>query len=288
MEWIKLSNLEYFDTEDPKTNRVYVGHEQDWYRHWFKRLAGCGPTTAANILLYNTLAGSLFGELVKPDIHTPEQCPPLQPYATFDELVKPDIPASGQCTTFQPYASPDKPVIDDSTFEALPVSQVNSSVEAFPVGQGNSGLEVFPVGQSESLQRMELMWRHVTPSKRGGVNSTEKFCKGIRSFSRSQGYDIVINALDIPADKELRPSPAAVTDFISEALAQNRAVAFLNLDNGSEKQLEKWHWVTIVGIAPEQMRLEILDNCEIFQLNLNSWLNTTTKGGGFVKFFFID
>ena len=192
--------MEYFSAIDPNTGRVHYGHDQDWYRHWFKRLAGCGPTTCANILLYNTQAGSLFSDAKK------------------------------LCSA--PFSGSEKIFTAPAELETV-----------------DPDIESFPVGISASLKRMELMWRHVTPSKRGGVNSTEKFCEGIRSYCRSLGHEVVIEAMNIPPIKDSRPTPAAAASFISESLHQNRALAFLNLDNGSEKQLEKWHWVTIVGIT---------------------------------------
>ena len=249
MEWIKLSLLECFKASDPKTGQVYYGHDQDWYKHWFKRLAGCGPTTGANILLYNTLVGSLFDNPEKRMSYPLKSTTPAKPKSL------------GIAAANSPAGSPsDGPISGD-----------------------------FPVVQDASLQRMEIMWQYVRPAKRGGVYSTEKFCEGIRNYCRSFGYGVVLESLDVPQVKSDRPSTAATVDFISISLRQNRAVAFLNLDNGSEKQLEKWHWVTIVGIyvKDNDVRLEILDNCTIFQLDLNSWLKTTVRGGGFVRFYFM-
>jgi hypothetical protein len=65
-------------------------------------------------------------------------------------------------------------------------------------------------------------------------------------------------------------------------------VAFLNLDNGLERQLDKWHWVTVTGLACDEAggeaRIDILDNCEQFGVNLGRWLSSAARGGGFVRF----
>lgn len=33
-------------------DNTYYGGDQDWYNKYFKRLAGCGPTTASTIIMY--------------------------------------------------------------------------------------------------------------------------------------------------------------------------------------------------------------------------------------------
>ena len=35
-----------------KIDNLYYGGNQDWYNSYFKRLAGCGPTTASTIIMY--------------------------------------------------------------------------------------------------------------------------------------------------------------------------------------------------------------------------------------------
>jgi hypothetical protein len=106
-----------------------------------------------------------------------------------------------------------------------------------------------------------------------------------------------VEALDVPRRRPARPSLGQVAAFVEQGLEADNPVAFLNLDNGSEKQLDKWHWVTITGIerggAPEasggqtgsgDVHIDILDNCSFIRVNLGRWLKSSKRGGGFVKF----
>jgi hypothetical protein len=134
---------------------------------------------------------------------------------------------------------------------------------------------------------MNRVWRHVTPGK-GGVNTTGKLVKGIESYAREAGLTPDIASLDVPEAMASRPRLDEAACFIEECLERGSPVAFLNLDNGTEKQLDKWHWVTIIGIEYEEpiseADIDVLDNCNIINLSLSRWLKTSTRGGGFVKF----
>jgi hypothetical protein len=72
------------------------------------------------------------------------------------------------------------------------------------------------------------------------------------------------------------------------ALRNDTPVAFLNLNNGAEKQLYSWHWVTIISLEYEEdgntAFADILDEGLIKKIDLAGWFRTTTLGGGFVSF----
>jgi hypothetical protein len=74
--------------------------------------------------------------------------------------------------------------------------------------------------------------------------------------------------------------------FLEEALSKDSPIAFLNLCNGIEKNLECWHWVTIISLEymenEEQTFVNILDDGQIKKIDLALWYNTTRKNGGFV------
>ena len=65
-------------------------------------------------------------------------------------------------------------------------------------------------------------------------------------------------------------------------------MAFLNLCNGEEKNLDRWHWVTIISLEyakdKNQVLANILDEGVIKKISLSLWYHTTTLGGGFVYF----
>ncbi|MDR2354918.1 MAG: hypothetical protein LBE16_01850 [Clostridiales Family XIII bacterium] len=201
---VALSNLEYFDLCDAESGKTVKGGDQDWYGSWWRRMAGCGPTTAANVILY---LHNARGERIR--------------------------------------------------------------------------------DKREFIRLMDRVWKHVTPG-RGGVNTTMKLRQGIAGYFGAEGLHLRTEALDISGDRDARPPLAQVAAFIRAGLERDLPVAFLNLHNGSELQLEKWHWVTITGITRAEdgdaVRLEILDNCSLLSVNLGRWLASTARGGGFVRF----
>jgi hypothetical protein len=200
-----LSNLEYFDLCDAHSGKTVKGGDQEWYASWWRRMSGCGPTTATNVVMYLTNA---------------------------------------------------------------------------------RGAERIREKQ-EFINLMDKMWKYVTPG-RGGVNSTLKLRQGMGAYSGFSNLNLRTEALDIPAEREIRPQTERVAEFIRVGLERDLPVAFLNLDNGLEPQLDKWHWVTVTGMEYEYeggaVKLDILDNCNMFGVNLGRWLLSTARGGGFVRF----
>lgn len=61
-----LLHLPYLNTVAPSGSDA-IGHDQEWYGLLWRRRAGCGPTTAANLLTYMHRAGLL----VLPDTADP-------------------------------------------------------------------------------------------------------------------------------------------------------------------------------------------------------------------------
>ncbi|MDR2132528.1 MAG: hypothetical protein LBP30_04190 [Clostridiales Family XIII bacterium] len=201
---VELSNLEYFDIADARGGETVKGGDQDWYGSWWRRMSGCGPTTATNVILYVTNA--------------------------------------------------------------------------------RAGAEIRE--KEEFVRLMNRVWKHVTPG-RGGINTTAKLRQGLAGYAGAEGLRLRTEALDIPDARADRPALACVAAFIRDGLARDLPVAFLNLHNGLELQLEKWHWVTITGLEYEEggaARVDILDNCSLLSVNLGRWLSSAARGGGFVRF----
>ena len=145
--------------------------------------------------------------------------------------------------------------------------------------------------QSDCLLIMNEMWEHVTP-KMKGVNTTNIFYNGLVSYSESNNKKLQYEAVDVPKKKDMRPSFKKVVDFISDSLKNDIPLAFLNLCNGEEKCLDKWHWVTLISMEHEEdlskAIIEILDEGMKKNIDLLLWYNTTTIGGGFVSFNIYD
>ena len=129
------------------------------------------------------------------------------------------------------------------------------------------------------LSLMEDVWSYVTP-RRMGVNSTTILSNGALSYAKDRNNELCARVLEVPLIKSSRPCFGEVSDFISTALDKDLPVAFLNLSNGSLKNLDRWHWVTIVGTEKGGVRM--YDQCESKLIDIRQWLDTTTFGGGLV------
>lgn len=141
--------------------------------------------------------------------------------------------------------------------------------------------------KANSVTMMDEMWKHVTPTMKG-VNTTNIFYNGLVSYANSKESKLIYDAIDVPKKKEIRPTFDKIIEFIKKSLENDTPIAFLNLCNGDEKCLDKWHWVTLVSLEYEEdlskACIEILDEGIKKNIDLLLWYNTTTLGGGFVSF----
>lgn len=134
---------------------------------------------------------------------------------------------------------------------------------------------------------MEEAWLSVTPGEKG-IPSTALFLKKMEQYAKLHGRSFHYSVLDIPTQRQERPSLRIVIEFIRQGLRVDIPIAFLNLDHGKEDNLESWHWVTIAGLTTsdngETAYISICDEGITKQINLKLWLETTVQGGGFVYF----
>ncbi len=182
----------------------FFGCDQDWFRSFWQRKAGCGSCTGANILNYLSRRSRL-----------------KLPHA----------------------------VLDRDSF----------------------------------IKLMEYSWQYLTPGVMG-LNSPFLMQKGLDEMLATLGYPGKSQVLEIPAQAENRPRIAEVEQFIRAGLHLDSPVAFLNLHNGGQTQLETWHWVTVVGLhgSGQTAELDIFDNGTRLRVRLLDWLKHTRRGGGFV------
>jgi len=150
----------------------------------------------------------------------------------------------------------------------------------------------FEIGKSYNNKKnclllMDDVWNYVTPTMKG-VNNTKIFYEGVLSYVKEKGLNVDYDVLNIPKDKSSRPEFSTLLNFIEISLQKDSPVAFLNLHNGEEKELDKYHWVTIISLEYEKdssrAYVEILDEGLIKKIDLLLWYNTTTLGGGFAYF----
>ena len=137
------------------------------------------------------------------------------------------------------------------------------------------------------LALMGQVWSYVTPTEEG-VDSTKRFAESLQVYFNAVGLRAEPAVCDIPEDRAARPTFAAVLDFLAAALGSDAPVAFLNLCNGEETNLEAWHWVTVIALETggdrENAYLTIIDGSQTKRIDMKLWYETTTLGGGFVWF----
>lgn len=201
-----ITQLDLYKVYDESDQQFYYGCDQEWYASKWKRLSGCGPTAASNLVLYQTQ----------------ERFRNTTPYGTDKVLCQ---------------------------------------------------------------NLMEEVWKYVTPQLRG-VSNTKMFYSGLMKYAAKVDLKIENHFQNITKNKNRRASLSTIIDFIDGALIQDVPVAFLNLHSGDEKELDPWHWVTLVSLEyPEDKStasVQILDAGKIMDINLALWLSTTKQGGGFV------
>ncbi|WP_298843346.1 hypothetical protein [Clostridium sp.] len=142
------------------------------------------------------------------------------------------------------------------------------------------------LSKSEALSMMEEVWLYVTPTNRG-IPTTKLLYDDVINYAKAKKLNIKLELMDIHENRLLCPEFHNLLLFLGNALSSDAPIAFLNLDNGEEKQLDSWHWVTIVSLKyvedESNAFIDILDEGIIKKIDLVKWLNTTTLGGGFVS-----
>ena len=109
--------------------------------------------------------------------------------------------------------------------------------------------------------------------------------RGLESYAREKGLELPIRELDVPALKSARPTVGQCAAFLRTALAADSPVAFLNLSHGLVKELDSWHWVTIVGLEQHGdglMQTTILDGGREYAVDFRLWFQSTRAGGGLI------
>ena len=135
------------------------------------------------------------------------------------------------------------------------------------------------MSQSAFAHFMCQVWDYVTPREHG-LHQPGMFQEGVAAFAAARGVTLAPQVLEIPAARTHRPPFDEVARFVRSSLARDCPVAFLNLSNGKVSQLDRWHWVTIIGM--DGPMVHILDSGREFPIDLSLWHETTKKRGGFV------
>ena len=134
---------------------------------------------------------------------------------------------------------------------------------------------------ADAVKIMEELWYYLLPTYYG-LNSVKLFYDGIKNYYSNK--EVTIDYINVNIKD--KPSLDEIINFISKELSEDRPIAFLNLCNGEEKNLDKWHWVVVVEIFKEngEYFLNIIDDKKIKKINLSLWYRTITNDGGFITF----
>ena len=143
------------------------------------------------------------------------------------------------------------------------------------------------IEREEAVVLMQQLWSLVTPGIMG-VHLVSQFTKGVGIFLPKLPFALTEQTLKIPKSKEKRPSLAQVVDFLVASFEADSPVAFLNLSKGSLANLDEWHWVTLVAVEQEgegePVYATLYDAALTWKIDLGLWLESTTRGGGFVSY----
>ena len=134
---------------------------------------------------------------------------------------------------------------------------------------------------ADAVKIMEELWYYLLPTYYG-LNSVKLFYDGIKNYYNNK--EVIIDYINV--DIKNKPSLDEIINFIGKELSKDRPIAFLNLCNGEEDNLDKWHWVLVVEIFEEngEYFLNIIDDKKIKKINLSLWYRTITNDGGFITF----
>ena len=131
------------------------------------------------------------------------------------------------------------------------------------------------------INLQDEMFTYVTPA-RGGVNTSVHFRTGMMNFASNHGVVTEFAVLEVPEAVAYRPSDEMTLEFIAGGLKVDAPIAFLNLHNGNQSKLERWHWVTIVSLDPDSRQVVFSDHGHLLEMDIVQWLQTTERGGAFL------
>ena len=109
-----------------------------------------------------------------------------------------------------------------------------------------------------------------------GVDTVSKYKDGYDKYLKTSNLELSKSKILILEDSSIDE----VEDYLVEAINSDYPVAFLNLNNGSENQIDSWHWTTIVSIEKEDsdIYVNVCDEGLLKKVNLSNWIKTSNNG----------
>ena len=147
--------------------------------------------------------------------------------------------------------------------------------------EGYDGVCDYDISDREEFtELMKAIYPYVKPGLVGIMPAD--FIKGAVEYTKDKGVELTSEMLTVPATQSKRPTVETMGRWIAGAIEEDSPVAFLNLSSGRVKNLDGYHWVTIVAIDREKGMIKIVDNGRLLEVNLAKWLKKSTVGGAFV------
>jgi hypothetical protein len=131
------------------------------------------------------------------------------------------------------------------------------------------------------LEFMKKSYAHLYPRVMGLM--ADNFMLGAEAFAASLGVPMRAERLKAPISRSCRPSAGEAAAYIAESLRRDVPVAHLILSSGATPELDAWHWVTIIALDEDTMKIDVIDNGQLLRADLARWLDTSIMGGSFVR-----
>ncbi|BAL01600.1 hypothetical protein OBV_44010 [Oscillibacter valericigenes Sjm18-20] len=138
----------------------------------------------------------------------------------------------------------------------------------------------------EFLRHMEKIFPFVAPGPMG-LNRVELFSEGVVAFAASRNILLIPHVFAVSGNRNPdRPPVSALMEFVRAGLAADCPLGFLNLSRGREKNLQDWHWISIISadFETDQLTARASDEGVLREFDLRLWYLSTRMNGGLAYF----
>jgi len=138
--------------------------------------------------------------------------------------------------------------------------------------------------KKECIPLQEMLWSYVKPSI-FGISTIVEFKNKFEKFTNEHEPSITFKMFEVLKKKD--NNKQEFINFIMDEINNNHPIAFLNRDNGNQKNLDRWHWTIIVGYEKleDELMVDVIDNGDLITINSSQWYDSTRLGGGCVSVF---
>lgn len=138
----------------------------------------------------------------------------------------------------------------------------------------------------EFLRHMGEIFPFVAPGPMG-LNRVELFSEGVVAFAASRDILLIPHVFPVSGNRDpSRPPVSALMAFVRAGLSADCPLGFLNLSRGDEKNLQDWHWISIISadFKTDQLTARASDEGILREFDLGLWYLSTQMSGGFAYF----